>query len=96
MYSAKFESDNGLTFVFGANGGNVFDMDLGSGVSVDIGTSQGFSQIGETVETLAVNGRAISVKGVLFKDIDNQKKNMRLIVIILQNFIKKKVIFYFI
>ena len=77
MYSARFESDNGLTFIFGKDGGNVFDMDLGSGVSVDIGTSQGFSQIGETVETLAVNGRPIAVKGVLFKDIDNQKKNMR-------------------
>ena len=77
MYSARFESDNGLTFVFGKNGGNVFDMDLGSGVSVDIGTSQGFSQIGETVETLAVNSRTITVTGVLFRDIDNQKKNMR-------------------
>ena len=77
MYSARFESDNGLTFVFGKKGGNVFDMDLGSGVSVDIGTSQGFSQIGETVETLAVNGRPITVTGVLFRDVDNQKKNMR-------------------
>ena len=77
MYSARFESDNGLTFVFGKNGGNVFDMDLGSGVSVDIGTSQGFSQIGETVETLAVNGRPITVTGVLFRDVDNQKRNMR-------------------
>ena len=77
MYSARFESDNGLTFIFGKNGGNVFDMDLGSGVSVDIGTSQGFSQIGETVDTLAVNGRPIPVTGVLFRDIDNQKKNMR-------------------
>lgn len=77
MYSAIFESDNGLTFVFGKNGGNVFDMDLGSGVSVDIGTSQGFSQIGETVETLAVNSRPITVTGVLFRDVNNQKKNMR-------------------
>lgn len=77
MYSAIFESDNGSVFVFGKNGGNVFDMDLGSGVSVDIGTSQGFSQVGETVETMGVNGRPISVKGVLFQDIDNQKKNMR-------------------
>ena len=77
MYSARFESDNGLTFVFGKNGGNVFDMDLGSGVSVDIGTSQGFSQVGETVETLAVNSRPITVTGVLYRDIDNQKRNMR-------------------
>lgn len=77
MYSAKFESDNGLTFVFGKNGGNVFDMDLGGGVSVNIGTSQGFSQVGETVETLSVGSRVITVTGVLFRDIDNQKRNMR-------------------
>lgn len=77
MYSAKFEADNGLMFVFGKDGGNVFDMDLGNGVSVNIGTSQGFSQVGETVETLAVNSRPITVTGVLFRDIDNQKKNMR-------------------
>ena len=77
MYSARFESDNGLVFFFGKTGGNVFDMDLGSGVPVDIGTSQGFSQIGETVETLSVNGRPIAVTGVLYKDVDNQKKNMR-------------------
>ena len=77
MYSAKFETDNGLTFVFGENGGNAFDMDLGSGVPVNIGTSQGFSQIGETVETLAVNGRPIPVKGVLYQNVSNQKKNMR-------------------
>lgn len=77
MYSAKFETDNGLTFVFGENGGNAFDMDLGSGVPVNIGTSQGFSQIGETVDTLAVNGRPIPVIGVLYRDIDNQKRNMR-------------------
>lgn len=77
MYSARFDSDNGLTFVFGKNGGNVFDMDLGSGVPVNIGTSQGFSQVGETVETLAVNSRLITVTGVLYRDIDNQKRNMR-------------------
>lgn len=77
MYNARFESDNGLVFVFGKNGGNVFDMDLGSGVSVDIGTSQGFSQVGETVETLAVNSRPITVTGVLYRDIENQKRNMR-------------------
>ena len=77
MYSARFESDNGLVFVFGKDGGNVFDMDLGSGVSVDIGTSQGFSQVGETVETLAVNSRPITVTGVLYRDIDNQKRNVR-------------------
>ena len=77
MYSARFEADNGLVFVFGKDGGNVFDMDLGSGVSVNIGTSQGFSQIGETVETLAVNGRTIAVKGAIFRNVDVQKKNMR-------------------
>ena len=52
MYNVIFESENGQKYVFGADGETVFDMDLGNGVSVDIGTSQGFSQVGETVESM--------------------------------------------
>lgn len=77
MYSAIFEADNGLKFVFGVNGGNVFDMDLGSGVPVDIGTAQGFLQVGESVETITVSGRNISITGTLYSDIDSQKRVMR-------------------
>ena len=77
MYNAIFESKNGEKYVFGASGNTVFDMDVGSGVSVDIGTSQGFSQVGETVEGQTVSGRPINVKGVIYRSIDENKKKMR-------------------
>lgn len=72
-----FESNSGQKYVFGASGGNVFDADIGDGVSVNLGTSQGFSQIGETVETKKVSGRNIVVRGVIFSGISNAKKTMR-------------------
>ena len=77
MYSAIFEADNGQKYVFGKDGETVFDMDLGSGISVDIGTSQGFSQVGETVESMTVGGRTITVRGTVFGNVQSRKKMMR-------------------
>lgn len=77
MYNAVFESDTGQKYVFGKDGETVFDMDLGNGVSVDIGTSQGFSQVGETVESMTVGGRTITVHGTIFGNVQSRKKIMR-------------------
>lgn len=77
MYSAIFEADNGQKYVFGKDGETVFDMDLGSGISVDVGTSQGFSQVGETVESMTVGGRTITVHGAIFGNVQSRKKIMR-------------------
>lgn len=77
MYSVVFEGDNGSTYLFGADGSTVFDMDFGNGVSVDVGTSQGFSQVGETVESMTVSGRTISVKGTIFDAVYSKKTAMR-------------------
>lgn len=80
MYNVVFESDSGEKYVFGKAGNTVFDMDLGSGVPVNIGTSQGFSQIGETMQNRTVSGRTINVKGVVYGNIHERKKTMRKIV----------------
>lgn len=77
MYSVVFESENGLKYLFGAGGNTVFDMDFGNGVSVDIGTSQGFLQVGETVDSMSVGGRTISVVGAVFGNIYERKTTMR-------------------
>lgn len=77
MYNAKFISDKGETFVFGKDGGNAFDIEGLSGITVDLGTSQGFSQIGESVETQTIKGKSIEVDGVLFGDIQRGKERMR-------------------
>lgn len=75
MYNARFESDNGRVFRFGQN--NIFDVNAGDGISVNLGTSQGFSNIGEVLESQSVNGRALNITGVLFGDIPIEKKKLR-------------------
>ena len=80
MYNVVFENDNGSKYYFGANGTTVFDMDLGNGVSVNIGTSQGFSQIGETMQSRAVSGRPITAKGAVYGDVQERKMTMRKVI----------------
>ena len=80
MYSVVFETDNGSKYYFGVNGNTVFDMDLGNGVPVNIGTSQGFSQIGETMQSRTVSGRTISVNGSVYGNVQERKKSMRKII----------------
>lgn len=77
MYNVIFESDNGLKYAFGKAGNTVFDMDFGNGVSVNLGTSQGVSQVGETVENQSVSGRPINIKGTVFGNVQERKKTMR-------------------
>ena len=77
MYNVIFRSDNGQKYVFGENGETAFDMDLGNGISIDVGTSQGFSQVGETVESMTVGGRTITVHGAVFGNVQSRKKMMR-------------------
>ena len=77
MFEAVFESDNGRTFVFGIRGSNYFAMNIGEAVNAAIGTSQGFAQIGETLENMAVGGRSIDVSGKLFGNIVERKNALR-------------------
>ena len=51
MFEVVFENDNGKKFAFGSSGGNWFAMNIADGMEVTLGKSQGFAQIGETVET---------------------------------------------
>lgn len=77
MISAVFEADNGKKFLLGVDNGIVFSADVGNGVSVNLGKSQGFGQIGETVQTQSVGGKPINIKGVIFSDIAAKKAEMR-------------------
>lgn len=64
VYRVVFKNNNGLTFSFGFD--NIFDMKGNSGIPVTIGKSQGFAQIGETVQSLSVQGNAIAINGYFF------------------------------
>lgn len=77
MFEAIFENDNGKKFTFGINGSNFFGMSIGEAVDITLGTSQGFSQIGETVETMSAGGRAIDVTGKLLGNIVERKNALR-------------------
>ncbi len=68
MYNARIETDKGKTFRFGFDTGSVFDIEPLSGVDVNIATSQGFQQIGETVESQNVGGINRVIKGVFFQN----------------------------
>ena len=75
MYDVKFISNKGQ-ITLGTNG-IVADFDFGESVSVNIGTSQGFGQVGVTKETESVGERIINVKGVCYGDVPQKKKLMR-------------------
>lgn len=77
MYNAVFISDSGLQYNFGVSGSTVFDMDVGDGIPVNIGVAQGFSQVGQTVESLSVSGRNINVTGAIYAGIQERKNAMR-------------------
>ena len=67
MYNAKIVTTAGATVNFGYDAGIIFDIDPLSGVTVSIGTSQGFQQIGETVDTQSVSGVSRTIEGTIVK-----------------------------
>ena len=77
MYEVIFENDNGKKFTFGPSGCNWFGMNIGDGMEITLGKSQGFAQIGETVETQSVGGRAIDVTGRFYGNIVERKNALR-------------------
>ena len=74
MYSVKYEGDDGKNIIFGTNGDIVCDMSVADGVSVNLTTAQGFSQVGETVQGRSIGGKLIDVKGVIFRNVQSVKR----------------------
>lgn len=68
MYNAKIVTDAGKTFSFGYAHGVLFDISPLSGADVDIAASQGFRQVGETVEGQSVGGIRRTIRGVVLND----------------------------
>lgn len=77
LKNVVFHSDDGKKFVFGGSGNTAFDMDIGSGMPVNLGTSQGFSQVGENVEHSSVSGRTINVIGAVYGNVAERKNTLR-------------------
>lgn len=76
MYSARIETDAGKVFNFGHEYGSVFDITPLTGTDVNIATSQGFQQVGETVENQSVGGVTRTIKGVFFQNATSLSRQM--------------------
>ena len=76
MYYAKFINSKGDTFDFGYRYGNIFDIDGLTGHDMNIAFSQGFNQIGETVENVSIGSHIFEIKGRLLGEATAQKKKM--------------------
>ncbi len=68
MYRAKITTDAGKSFSFSYENGVLFDISPLSGATVNVGTSQGFGQIGETIQALTVGGVKRSITGKLLNE----------------------------
>ena len=76
MYTAKFENSNGKIFYFGYKYGNIFDIDGLTGLDVSVSMSQGFNQVGETVENLSVESNQLEISGILLGESKESKRKM--------------------
>jgi hypothetical protein len=76
MYKARFENSKGQVFYFGYQHGNIFDIDGLTGQDLKIATSQGFNQIGETVESISIGSKNLEIKGRLLGEATQEKKHM--------------------
>ena len=76
VYNAKFISNDGGIFVFGADGSNVFDIDGLSGMTMTLTKSQTYSRVGENVSSKATGGRTLTINGRIYNNISAVKSAM--------------------
>ena len=76
MYRARFENSKGQTFFFGYQHGNIFDIEGLTGQDLNEAMSQGFNQIGETVENISIGSKNLEIKGRLLGEATQMKKHM--------------------
>lgn len=68
MYNAKIETNAGAVIRLGYKDGVIFDISPLSGVDVTLATSQGYQQIGETVESQSARGVSRTIRGTFLGD----------------------------
>ncbi len=76
MYNAQFVAENGQKFNFGYEFGTLIDIDPLSEISVSIDTSQGYQQIGATVENRSIGGVSRTITGRILGKANDIKRRM--------------------
>lgn len=76
MYNAKFVKSNGDVFSFGLEYSTIFDISPLSELDVQIGTNQGFQQIGDTIQTRGMKGVTRTIRGRIIGEANSLKRRM--------------------
>lgn len=76
MYKARFERDDGKNFYFDREHGVIFDISPLSELDVTVATSQGFQQVGTTVENRSIGGVSRKISGTILGEANDAKRRM--------------------
>ena len=77
MFDAEFVSKNGLSFRFGYAAGVLFSIDPIGDLPVDLETSQGYQQVGGTVESRSISGVTRTITGRILRNSAYLKRQLR-------------------
>ena len=77
MFDAIFKASNGLTFSFGYAAGVLWSITPLGDLPVDLETSQGYQQVGSTVESRSISGVTRTVTGRILRNQDYCKRQLR-------------------
>lgn len=77
MFDAVFTSSDGRTFAFGYKAGVLFSIDPLGDLPVELETSQGYQQIGATVESRSISGVTRTITGRILRNADYCKRQLR-------------------
>ncbi|MGN0707110.1 MAG: hypothetical protein ACI4JC_03850 [Faecalibacterium sp.] len=77
MFDAKFAASNGQSFAFGYAAGVLYSIDPLGDLPVELETSQGYQQVGATVESRSISGVTRTITGRILRNADYCKRQLR-------------------
>lgn len=77
MFDAVFTSSDGQTFGFGYKAGVLYSIDPLGDLPVELETSQGYQQVGATVESRSISGVTRTITGRILRNTDYCKRQLR-------------------
>ena len=77
MFDAVFTNSDGQSFAFGYAAGVLWSCDPLGDLPVDLETSQGYQQVGATVESWSISGVTRTITGRILRNADYCKRQLR-------------------
>lgn len=77
MFDAVFTASDGRSFAFGYKAGVLYKIDPLGDLPIELETSQGYQQIGATVESRSISGVTRTITGRIVRNADHCKRQLR-------------------